>query len=490
MLSSRFLLRAFFQPLAMQDFSNSTVMSHRAPPHNLDAEKSALGCVLLKPSCFDEVATNLTADDFFLPGHREIFDSMVTIDRRRQAIDVVSLGDELKNRAALARLEGGMSYLVTLANSVPTAENVGQYVRIVKEKGTLRRLIGACAEIQSRAFGEFGDYEEFLDQAESLVFEVAQQNRKESYAAVGDHMTEVLENIEARAAERKDVNGVPTGFKKFDSLTAGLQPENLVIVAARPGVGKTSWVVNVCVNAALHHNVPVLIFSLEMSKYELMERMLASEARIDQSRIRRGFIEYADWKNKIYPAGGRLAAAPILIDDSAAPSILDVRAKARRFRGDLRHFPPPKPDANGRTPRVLGLIVIDYLQLCRGSSKKEDNREREIAEISRGLKALAKDLKIPIIACSQLNRGLEKREDKRPQMSDLRESGAIEQDADMICFIHREEVFNPDDTENKGKAELIVAKHRNGATGTVPMTFIREFTKFENYVDENEAPFE
>jgi replicative DNA helicase len=479
-----------FSKASMNDQAFGPIVSNRQPPANVDAEKSALGCVLLKPHCFDDVATNLTADDFFMPAHREIFDAMFTLDKKRQAIDIISLSDELKTRGALVRLEGGTSYLVALANAVPTAENVGQYVRIVKEKSTLRRLIGACAEIQSRAFGEFGDYEEFLDQAESQIFEVAQQNRKESFSAVGDHMAEVLENIEARAAERKDVNGLPTGFSKFDKLTAGLQPGNLIVVAARPGVGKTSWVVNVCVNAALHHNMPVLIFSLEMSKFELMERMLAGEARIDQGKIRRGFIEYADWKNKIYPAGGRLASAPIHIDDSASPSILDVRAKGRRFRGDLRLFPAVKPDANGRKPRQLGLIVIDYLQLCKGSSKKDDSREREIAEISRGLKALAKDLEIPVIAVSQLNRGVEKREDKRPVMSDLRESGAIEQDADMICFIHREEVFTPDDPSNKGKAELIVAKHRNGSVGSIPLTFIKEYTRFEDAPDDGEATFE
>lgn len=479
-----------FSKGSMNDQALGPIVSNRQPPANVDAEKSALGCVVLKPRCFDELATGLTSDDFFIPAHREIFEAMSTIDKKRQAIDVISLGDELKTRGALSRLEGGPSYLVSLANAVPTAENVGQYVRIVKEKATLRRLIGTCAEIQSRAFGEFGDYEEFLDQAESQIFEVAQQNRKESFSAVGDHMGELLENIEARAAERKDVNGLPTGFTKFDQLTAGLQPGNLIVVAARPGVGKTSWVVNVCVNAALHHQMPVLIFSLEMSKFELMERMLAGEARINQRNIRSGIIEYADWKNKIYPAGGRLAGAPIHIDDSSSPSILDIRAKGRRFRGDLRLFPAPKPDANGRLPRQLGLIVIDYLQLCRGTSKKDDNREREIAEISRGLKALAKDLAIPVIAVSQLNRGLEKREDKRPVMSDLRESGAIEQDADMICFIHREELFSPDDTEHKGKAELIVAKHRSGPTGTVPLTFIKEYTRFENAADENEAGFE
>jgi replicative DNA helicase len=298
-------------------------------------------------------------------------------------------------------------------------------------------------------------------------------------------MSEVLESIEERARERKEITGVPTGFTKFDHMTAGLQPENLIIVAARPGVGKTSWAVNVAMNCALIHKMPVLIFSLEMSKYELMERMLAGEARIDSARLKRGQIEYSDWKNRIYPAGNRLAQAPILIDDSGAPTILDMRAKARRFRSDLRYFPPREP---GNTDKPLGLIVVDYLQLARGSTgKKDESREREIADISRGLKTLAKDLKIPIIAVSQLNRGLEKREDKRPQLSDLRESGAIEQDADMIVFIHREEMFNPESSE-RGKAELIIGKHRHGPTGNVPLTFIREYTRFENYSEELEEP--
>ncbi len=461
----------------------------RTPPSNLDAEKSALGGVLLKPTAFDEVMTELVADDFYLPAHREVFDAMVAIDKRRQPIELITLGDELRVRGSLSRLEGGEAYLIHLANSVPTAENIAHYVRIVKEKSTLRRLIATCVEVQSRAYGEFGNFEEFLDEAETKVFKVAQQNRKESFRAVGDMIAEVLESIEERARERKAVTGVPTGFTKFDELTAGLQPENLIIVAARPGVGKTSFAVNVAVNAALHHQIPVLIFSLEMSKYELMERMLAGEARIDSGRLKRGFIEYGDWKNRIYPAGGRLETAPILIDDSAAPSIMDLRAKARRFKGNQRYFPTKRgPDGKeGKPP--LGLIVIDYLQLARGAGgKRDESREREIADISRGLKALAKDLKIPIIAVSQLNRSVEKREDKRPQLSDLRESGAIEQDADMIVFIHRDEMTNPESAE-KGKAELIIGKHRNGSTGNVPLTFIREYTRFENYAEDSEEPF-
>jgi replicative DNA helicase len=410
---------------------------------------------------------------------------MQAIDRRKQPIDIISLADELKVRGSLPRLEGGESYLVALANTVPTAENIEHYVRLVKEKSTLRRLIATCAEVQSRAYGEFGNYEEFLDEAENAIFKVAQQTRKDSYSTVAEMMGEVLESIEERARERKEITGVPTGFSKFDHMTSGLQPENLIVVAARPGVGKTSWAVNVAMNAALGHGLPVLIFSLEMSKFELMERMLAGEARIDSARLKRGQIEYSDWKNRIYPAGNRIAQAPILIDDSGAPSILDIRAKARRFRSDIRYFPPP--EENGGKSK-LGLIVVDYLQLARGATgKRDDSREREIADISRGLKALAKDLKIPIIAVSQLNRGLEKREDKRPQLSDLRESGAIEQDADMIVFIHRDEMFNIESAE-KGKAELIVGKHRHGPTGSVPLTFIREYTRFENYAEDDAEP--
>jgi replicative DNA helicase len=458
--------------------------SGRLPPNNLEAERSVLGGVLIKPTAFDEMATVLVADDFFLPAHREIFDAMLAIEKRRQPIDPISLGDELKVRGSLPRLEGGEGYLMSLAASVPTAENIAHYVRLVKEKATLRRLIAACAEVQSRAYGEFGNYEDFLDEAETAIFKVAQQNRRESFQPVGEMMSDVLEGIEARARDGKEITGVPTGFKRFDAMTAGLQPENLVVVAARPGVGKTSWAVNVAVNAALHHQIPVLIFSLEMSKYELMERMLAGEARIDSSRMRRGMIEYTDWKNRIYPAGGRLAAAPILIDDSAAPSILELRAKARRFRGDPKYFPPPQKGADGREQKRHGLIVVDYLQLARGmGGRREDSREREIADISRGLKALSKDLKVPIIAVSQLNRGLEKREDKRPQLSDLRESGAIEQDADVILFIHRDEMFNFESTE-KGKAELIIGKNRHGPTGSVPLTWIKEYTRFENFADD------
>jgi replicative DNA helicase len=471
----------------MSDYAGDG-MTGRSPPHNLDAERSALGGVLIKKSAIDDVLTGLAAEDFFLPAHREVYEAMQALDLRRQPIDIVSLTDELKTRGALPRLEGGESYLLRLADSVPTAENIEHYIRLVKEKATLRRLITACAEIQSRAFGEFGNYEEFLDEAENAVFKVAQQTRKETYSTVAEMIGPVLENIEERARSRQEITGVPTGFSKFDTMTAGLQPENLIIVAARPGVGKTSWAVNVAMNASMIHKIPVLIFSLEMSKFELMERMLAGEARIDSGRLKRGQIEYSDWKNRIYPAGNRLSAAPILIDDSGAPSILDIRAKARRFRSDIRVFAPPSAAEPNKISH--GLIIVDYLQLARGSSARKDgSREQEIAEISRGLKTLAKDLKVPIIAVSQLNRSLEKREDKKPQLSDLRESGAIEQDADMIIFVHREEMYTKSE-EDRGKAELIIGKNRHGPTGSVPLTFIREYTRFENAADDGlDEPF-
>jgi replicative DNA helicase len=471
--------------------TSSPAPAQRTPPHNLDAEKSVLGAIFIKPASFDEVATTLQVDDFFLPAHREIFEAMLALDKRRQPLDVIAVADELKTRGLLARLEGGESYLLALANAVPTAENILHYARLVREKATLRRLIAACAEVQSSAYGDFGEFETFLDEAETKIFKVAQQNRRETYVATGDLMEEVLHNLEVRTAERKAVTGVPTGFTKLDEITAGLQRENLIIVAARPGGGKTSWAVNVATHAALQHRIPVLIFSLEMSKYELMERMLAGEARIDSSRIKRGFLEYADWKNKIHPASGRLAAAPILIDDSSAISIMEIRAKARRFRGDPRYFPPPPPAADGHPPALpLGLVVVDYLQLARGSaSRKEDNRQQEIAEISRGLKALAKDLKIPVVAISQLNREVEKREGK-PKLSDLRESGSLEQDADLVLFIHREDMAGgdtPDSGSPTAVAEIVIGKHRNGGTGAVKMTFIKEYTRFENYADDPDA---
>jgi replicative DNA helicase len=343
--------------------------------------------------------------------------------------------------------------------------------------------------VQSSAYGDFGEFDTFLDESETKIFKVAQQNRRETYSATGDLMKEVIDYLEVRTNERKAVTGVPTGFTKLDEYTAGLQRENLIIVAARPGGGKTSWAINVAMHAALHHNIPVLVFSLEMSKYELMERMLAGEARIDSSRIKRGFIEYADWKNKILPASGRIAAAPILIDDTSAISIMEIRAKARRFRGDPRYFPPQPIAAHGQvTPPPLGLIVVDYLQLSRGmGGRRDENRQQEIADISRGLKALAKDLKLPIIAISQLNREVEKREGK-PRLSDLRESGSIEQDADMVLFIHREDLAGGGDGPEMGSptavAEIVIGKHRNGGTGSVKMTFIKEYTRFENFADE------
>lgn len=443
-------------------------------PHSIEAERSALGSVLIKPAAFDELASEVVADDFYLPAHRLIFESMAALDGRRQAIDPVAIVAELRQRGSLLALEGGEAYLMELGTSVPTAENLATYARIVREKATLRRLIGACAEIQSAARGDFGAYEDFLDEAEGKVFRVAQRDRRSGYLSLGETMPGLLEGIEARARDGKEITGVPSGFSRLDGMTAGLQPENLVIVAGRPGTGKTAWAINVAVHAALKHKIPVLIFSLEMSRAELMERMLAAECRIDSTRIRRGLLDFEDWRTRVVPAGSRLSAAPILIDDGAAPTILEIRSKARRFRGDQRYFP---------TGGGLGLVVVDYLQLARGvAGRRDENREREVADISRGLKALAKDLKLPVMALAQLNRGVEHRMDKTPQLSDLRESGAIEQDADLVLFIHREAAFSPE--ANPSEANLIVGKNRHGSTGAVPLTFIKEYTRFENYAED------
>ncbi len=363
----------------------------------------------------------------------------------------------------------------------------------MKEKATLRRLIAACAEVQSSAYGDFGEFEAFLDEAETKIFKVAQQNRRETYSATGDLMEEVLHNLEVRTVREKGRDGRAHGVHASStSSRRGCSARTSIIVAARPGGGKTSWAVNVAMHAALQHKIPVLIFSLEMSKYELMERMLAGEARIDSSKIKRGFLEYADWKNKIHPASGRLAAAPILIDDSSAISIMEIRAKARRFRSDPKYFPPPPPVADGAPAAAAARPHRRRLPAARARRRRrarDDNRQQEIADISRGLKALAKDLKIPIIAISQLNREVEKREGQaqalRPARVGRHRAGRrpdpLHPPRGHAGRRHARRGACP-----RRVAEIIIGKHRNGGTGAVKMTFIKEYTRFENYADDPE----
>ena len=463
----------------------------RTPPHNLEAEKSVLGAVFIKPAAFDEMATNLAVDDFFLPAHREIFEAMLAIDKRRQPIDVIAVADELKTAGLLARLDGGAAYLNDLANAVPTAENILHYARLVREKATLRRLIAACAEIQSSAYGDFGEFETFLDEAETKVFKVAQQNRRETYSATGDLMEEVLHNLEVRTAERQAVTGVPTGFTKLDEITAGLQRENLIIVAARPGGGKTSWAVNVAMHAALHHKIPVLLFSLEMSKYELMERMLAGEARIDSSRIKRGFLEYADWKNKIHPASGRLAAAPILIDDSSAISIMEIRAKARRFRGDPRYFPPPPPVSAG--PPAAAAARADRRRLPAARARRRQ-RAATTTGSRRSPTSRAASRRWPRISRSRSSPSRSSTARSRsarasracPTCASRAASSRTRTWSSSSTARTWPPATRPTRPSPTAIAEIIIGKHRNGGTGSVKMTFIKEYTRFENYADDPE----
>ena len=352
---------------------------------------------------------------------------------------------------------------------MPTAANIAYYARIVREKAILRSLITTATEIATRGYEEQGNVEEFLDTAEKVIFDISEKKIKASFVAVGDMITDTLKTIDKLYQRKEMVTGVPTGYEDLDKITAGLQPSDLIIVAGRPGMGKTAFALNIAANAA-YAGVGAAVFSLEMAKEQLVLRMLCSEARVNSSKVRSGYLGERDFP-QLAKAAGRLHEAPIYIDDTPAISVLELRAKARRLLRD-------------RSKKV-GLIVVDYLQLMRGMGNA-NNREQEISEISRSLKALAKELSVPVIALSQLNRRVEDRTGSRPQMSDLRESGAIEQDADVIMFIYREEVYDKNNDDVKGKAEVIIDKQRNGPTGTINLTFIGEYTRFENYTERDD----
>ena len=443
----------------------------KVPPQNLEAESSVLGGILLENDAINLVLELLRPEDFYRESHRKIFRAMIELTDRSEPADLITLSEFLKNRGELDAV-GGSAYLAALADFVPTAANISYYARIVREKAILRSLISTATEIATRGYEEQGNVEEFLDTAEKVIFDISEKKIKASFIAVGDMIKDTLKTVE-RLYERKEmVTGVPTGYEDLDKLTAGLQPSDLVIVAGRPSMGKTAFSLNIATNAAFT-GVGVAVFSLEMAKEQLVLRMLCSEARVNNSKVRSGYLAERDFP-KLANAAGRLHEAPIYIDDTPAISVLELRAKARRLVRD-------------RTKKV-GLIVVDYLQLMRGMGAAS-NREQEISEISRSLKALAKELTVPVIAISQLNRRVEDRGDRRPMMSDLRESGAIEQDADVIMFIYRDEVYNQN-SEKKGIAEIIVAKQRNGPIDTVELTFLSEFMRFENYTPRDEFDYE
>lgn len=444
----------------MQEANKIESIVNRMPPQSMEAEQSVLGGIMIENDAINRVVEFLEAEDFYRESHRKIFRAMLELSEKSEPIDLITLSNTLKGRGELEDV-GGAAYLSLLVDTIPTAANSATYAKIIREKSILRRLIQGATEIVTRGYEANEDVENFLDQSEKIVFDIAQRRIKQSFVLMKDIVKQSFKTIEQLFERKEMVTGVPTGFLELDRLTAGLQPSDLIIVAGRPSMGKTAFALCIAAHAALKRQIPCAIFSLEMSKEQLAQRMLCMEARIDSSKIRGGFLSESDWP-RLTQACGELSDAPIYVDDTPAMNILEMRAKARRLQKE----------------RGLGLIVVDYLQLMRGITGF-DSREREISEISRSLKALAKELNIPIVALSQLNRMVENRKPPKPILADLRESGAIEQDADVIMFLFREEVYDRD-TVNKGIAEVIIGKQRNGPIGDVRLAFLGPFTRFEN----------
>jgi replicative DNA helicase len=442
----------------------TSVANIKRPPHSLEAEQAVLGGLMLDNNAWDKVSSKVCEADFYRAEHRILFRAILHLSNKNHPFDVVTLLNTLKSQDDLDQ-SGGETYLFELANNTPSVANVGAYADIVREKSVQRQLLGVVNDIADSVYNLQGrDVYELLDFAESKVFAISEQTQ-------GDSGPEMIQSILVRAVDRIDslynlgesITGLSTGLSDLDEMTSGMQPADLVIVAGRPSMGKTSLVMNIAEHAAIQSKKPVLVFSMEMPADSLAMRMISSLGRIDQQRIRTGKLTDADWP-RITSAVHLLSESLLFVDDTPALSPAEVRARARRL----------KKEHNG-----LGLIVVDYLQLMKVPGFKADNRAAEISEISRSLKALAKELSVPVVALSQLNRSLEQRHDKRPVMSDLRESGAIEQDADLICFIYRDEVYNSD-SPDKGSAEIIIAKQRNGPIGKVRVAFLGQFTRFED----------
>ena len=447
--------------------------SHKLPPQNIEAEQSVLGGILIENEAINKVIEILTPEDFYRDAHRKIFEALIILSERDEPADLITLTDELQKRKQLDSI-GGASYLASIIDSVPTAANIEYYANIVKEKAIVRNLISASTEIITRSYEYLEDVGSLLDEAEQEIFKISGARVKPSFYPIREVVKGSFKTLE-RLYEKKDlVTGVPSGFKELDGLTAGFQPSDLIIVAGRPSMGKTAFCLNVAQYAAIQKKVPIGIFSLEMSKEQLGIRMLCSEAYVEGTRLRTGFLHESDWP-KLTIAAGNLSDAPIYIDDTAALSALELRAKTRRLKSE----------------HDLGMVIVDYLQLMKGRTRVE-SRQQEISEISRSLKALAKELNIPVIAVSQLSRKTEERTGNKPQLSDLRESGAIEQDADLILFIYRDEVYNrSEDNPNRGKAEVIIGKQRNGPIGKIELAFLDKFTSFkELYKGDAENTYE
>ncbi len=435
-------------------------VGNRIPPHNIDAEQSVLGAMLESKEAIANVVEIVEADDFYKPAHTAIYEAIYDLFARGEAPDAITVAEELARRGKLDFI-GGRPYILGLIDAYPTASSAKHYARIVEEHALLRRLIAAGNEIQEIGFSLPESVDEAVDSAEEIIYSVGDRRLRDDIQPIRPLLTQSMLDIEALYERGESVTGVGSGFPDLDEMTSGFQPSNLIIVAARPAMGKSSLLNDFALNVAMRQNVPVVIFSLEMSRHEIVKRFLASESRVDAQRLNKGSLQEQDW-TRLSSALGRLAETPIFIDDSANITLMEMRAKCRRLKA--KHG--------------LGLVIIDYLQLMQ-SPRKSENRQQEVSEISRSLKILAKELSIPVICASQLNRGVEYRSDKRPFLGDLRESGSIEQDSDMVMFIYRDEVYNPD-SPNKGEAELIVAKHRNGPTGIVRLAFMNQYTKFAN----------
>ena len=438
------------------------VSIHKVPPQNIEAEQSILGGILLDNQALNPVLEILDQSDFYSDAHRKIFTAILELSNRNEPADLITLNNIMKDEKKLDQV-GGASYLASLVDNVGSAANIAYYAKIVKEKSILRRLIGTATEIINKSYETATDVDQMLDQAEHAIFDISENKIRPSFSPIREVIKDTFKNVEKLSQNKELITGVATGFDKMDDLTTGLQKSDLIIIAGRPSMGKTAFALNIAQYAALETNVPVAVFSLEMSKEQLAMRMLSAESRVDSQRLRKGFLGETDWP-KLIAAAGRLSDAPIYIDDTPAITALEMKAKARRLK----------------TEAGLGLIILDYLQLMRGSAYR-DSREQEISEISRSLKALAKEISVPIIAISQLNRKVEDRPNRRPMMADLRESGAIEQDADLIAFIYRDEVYNKsEDNPEKGIAEIIIGKQRNGPIGIVKLAFQEKYTRFEN----------
>jgi replicative DNA helicase len=433
----------------------------RVPPHNLQAEESLLGAMLLSRDAIADAIEIVGPEDFYKPSHSHVFDAIVSLYGAGEPVDPVTVAEEL-DRAGLAAVLGGAGHLAAMQASTPAIASASKYARIVHEHFVLRRLIAVASEIAEIGYSKPDDVTKAVDEAETLMYNVAQGRVSDSLGEMRDLLDASLDRLEQLYERGDSITGTPTGFTDLDDLLSGLQPSALIVVGARPAMGKTAFALGMAAHAAIEANRPVLLFSLEMSQLELTQRILCSESRVDSKNMRDGRLTEADWK-KISNGVSRLAEAPIWIDDNPALTIMEIRAKARRLKSKVGD---------------LGLIIIDYLQLMTGRSSAE-NRQVEVSEISRGLKILARELEVPVVALSQLSRGLEQRQDKRPMLADLRESGSIEQDADVVMFLYRDEVYHPDSSD-LGTAEIIVSKHRSGPTGSVRLAFLPHYTRFAN----------